>query len=155
MIPAYTKHRRSSSGHRYWRVRCPTTYESGNYMACAELAMHATIGGSNMLTPSSTMTASATISGYPTSNAVDGNPSTFWTTGGTAPPSGGHWLACDFGSGAAVTVAEVVYTVRPDTYREDPASLYVDYSDNGTTWTNAWSVSSIPSWTAGQTRTFS
>lgn len=140
------------SGHRYWRVRTSTTTSSG-YFGMAELQLRTTAGGSNIATGKPSFASATASNTYATPMALDGNASTFWTTGATTPPSGGHWFAVDLQSSLA-TVKEVVITVRPDSSREDPLNLFVDWSDDNSAWTNQWSIPSILTWTAGQTRTF-
>jgi hypothetical protein len=138
----------SGGSHRFWRVRSSNTASSG-YLGIAELQMHSTVGGSDLTTGK---TAIASAAYYPAARAINDNAADFWTTGSTAPPSGGHWLAVDLGPSAAVN--EIVITVRPDSYREDPLNLFVDSSDDNATWTNQWSIATIATWSAGQTRTF-
>lgn len=138
---------------RYWRVRSTDTDVAGEYMAISELQLRSSLGGAD-LTTGKTAAASAAFGGYPASQAIDDNASTFWTTGSAAPPAEGHWLSVDLGAGNEADIVEVVIAVRPDSFREDPRNLYVDYSSDGSTWTNSWSVASIDSWTAGESRTF-
>lgn len=146
----------AASGHRYWRIRSPDTHIAGDYLGCSNLELRTAYGGANILSGSDAASASATASAtYAPSKAIDADLATFWTTGATAMPAGGHWLQIDLGSGAAANVLEIAYRVRPDTYREDPAELYVDYSDDGTAWTTAWGKTGIPAWAAGETRVFS
>jgi hypothetical protein len=142
------------AAHRYWRVRSPDTWISGEYMACTELALASAFGGAN-LAAGKTATASADAgSTYAAGKAVDGNAGTFWTTGASAAPVGGHWLAVDLGAGNDADIAEVKYTVRPDSYREDPVRLILEWSDDGATWTVLWDLNGIAAWSAGETRTF-
>lgn len=141
------------AAHRYWRVRCPDTHIAGEYMGCTELEMRATSGGADQ-TGGKTASASVAFGGYPASAAIDNNTGSFWTTGGAGPPAGGHWLRIDFGAGTPVDVVEISYKVRPDSYREDPKDLYVEYSDDASSWTTLWSQLNIAAWSAGETRVF-
>lgn len=142
----------TAAARKYWRVRSTDTNIAGDYMACTELELRATSGGSDQC-DSATITSSAEIGGYEASNAVDNNTSTFWTTGGSEPISGlGHYLQAVFGSDTSVN--QITYQVRPDTYREDPNNLFIDSSINGLGWIREWSHSSIGTWTAGETKTF-
>lgn len=139
------------AAHRYWRVRSPDTWIGGDYMGCAELELASAFGGAD-LTTGKTATASAVLGSNPTSNALDNNPATLWTTGGSVPPAGGHWLAVDLGPGGDADVAEVRYTARPDGYREDPVRLILEWSDDGVAWTVLFDLNGLAAWGAGETR---
>ena len=142
------------AAHRYWRVRSSDTAIGGEYLAFAEVEMKSAFAGAD-LTAGKTVSASATAGGaYVPGSAIDNNASTFWTTGATAPPVGGHWYAVDFGAGGDVDIVEITLQVRPDGYREDPLNLFVEYSDDGSTWTLQYSLSGLPTWGAGEKRTF-
>lgn len=136
----------------YWRVRSTDTNIAGDYMACVELELRATTGGADQ-TSGTTITASAQAGGYEVTKAIDDDTGTFWTTGIAAPVSGlGHWMRVVFGS--VTSVDEVTYKVRSDSFREDPNNLFIDSSINGMGWIPEWSHSSIGTWTAGETKTF-
>lgn len=141
--------------HRYWRVQCSAgTYKPGDYMGCAELKLKDTAGGTNRAALN-TGFASVDLYGIHPSIAFDGDPSTLWTTTAVSPPSGGHYLGADFGAGITWDIVEVEYQVRADTYREDPKALSIQFSDDGTTYTEKWNTGAISTWTAGQNRVFS
>lgn len=67
-------------------------------------------------------------------------------------PRGGHRLSAMFNRPASIT--EVVITSDPAGYRQNPPSLFVGSSDDGSAWNNQRSISSISAWAAGQIRTF-
>lgn len=140
------------SAHRYWRVRTSQTGIAGNYFGVAELELHATIGGADLTAGRSSFASATHAAGYEAYRAINDNLADFWTTGANSPPAGGHWLATDLVTPS--DVKEVRITVRPDGYREDPLNLYVEFSDDGGTWFTAWSKAAIPTWSAGETRTF-
>lgn len=136
-----------------WRVRSTDTAVAGEYMGATELQFRETSGGANTLT-GGTATASANAGApYLPDKALDGNAGTFWTTGGVAPPSGGHWWA--YAHAAPKDITEIVYTSRSDGVREDPLNLFIEYYDPASfSWVTRWSVTGIAAWTAGETRTF-
>lgn len=141
------------AAHRYWRARAPATFDVVRVLACTALDMRTSPGGSNVAT-GGTAIADGFYSGYPPSNAFDGNSATFWTTFTVTAPVSGHWIGYDFGAGNDKDIVEIVFTSRSDGFREDPSRLYVDYSDDGTTWINAWGAWAVSAWTANQSRTF-
>lgn len=141
-----------ASGHRYWRYRSDDTSAVGEYLAMMTLETRASSGGEDFARKASATTTANFDSSHTGAQAVDGNSGTFWTTGGTAPPAGGHWIKLDYS--LKRTVAHVTIKVRSDAFREDPLNLYVEYSDDNSSWTTSWTESPIASWSAGETRTF-
>ena len=142
------------ANHRWWKFRSPDTYVAGEYLGITEMEMRLTAGGADQTTGKA-ITASATASGgYVAARAIDDNLTLFWTTGATAPPSGGHWLKVDFGAGTPVDIVEMSLMVRPDTFREDPYEIVLEYSDDDITYTEVMHTYSTPAWTAGETRFF-
>jgi hypothetical protein len=85
-------------------------------------------------------------------NAVDANPSTFWATGSGGLP---HWFKIDWGVGKKKRVTGVQLTVRGDSFRQDPSEFTLQGSHDNTTWVDLAEFTSIPAWSAGETRTFS
>jgi hypothetical protein len=134
---------------RYWRIRCPTTY-LGDYLGITELEMRSTIGGVDQTTGKTAFASTNTA--YGPAYAIDDQTGTLFTDAGTTKPSGGHWLAVDYGS--AIAVAQISIQVRTDGYREDPRELSIECSTDGTNWIPVCYYSNIPAWTAGETRTF-
>lgn len=137
--------------YRFWRFRSTTTSTS-NFLGIAELNARSVSGGFN-LSAGKTVTASTVIAGYPTANAVDGDIATFWTTGGTTAPAGGHWVYVDFGEETPRQIVEVAITNRP-TGIESPLDLYVEYSTDAYHWTQAWYEETIAAWGGSETKTF-
>lgn len=138
--------------YRFWRFRAPTTSTSG-FLSIAELNARSESGGFN-LSIGKTAVASTAIDGFPASAAVDGDPATFQSTGGTAPPVGGHWLYVDFGADTPRQIVEVAITCRPSGGGESALELYVEFSTDAVHWTEAWYEPTIAAWSAGETKTF-
>ena len=131
------------SGFRYFRIRTTRTF-NGNNTGIATIETREVSGGTDYAS-GATATASATAgTGFEPDKAIDGNASTFWSTGGATDTDGSNWLALDFGTPRDIT--EVKITVRPDGFREDPKAFTFQVSSDGTTWTvptNWFSGSSI------------
>ena len=135
--------------HRYWRAFWQTV--GGAAVAgIAEIEFHPYIGGPNLLTTTSSVTASTTSGGNVASNAIDGNGSTFWV----ATSGAGSWWRWDAGSGNSASVGEVKMTAKNDnTYNQGPGTLYVQYSDDAASWTAFW-TGTFASWLSnGQVQT--
>ncbi|WP_439891613.1 hypothetical protein ACS7SF_02940 [Ralstonia sp. 25C] len=132
--------------HLYWRLNfaSPT---NGSNPAVAEIAMHTTVGGSNVCTGG---TAGGTnINGsFPATNAFDGNTGTDCQT-----TSSSSTISYQFASAQAIveytvtSSASLAASFAPDTWT-------FEFSDNGTTWTVAHYVRNQVGWAATETRTF-
>ncbi len=139
----------SPGAHRFWRLWITQTGD--NYAAFAEIELHSTVGGPDLTVPGGAVTASGSEATNPVANSIDNNAATQWSSWNTAVPL--FWRY-DFGPGNAVEIVEVKITSRNDTwYNEAPGKFSVQYSDDGTNWYTAWTVSAT--WTSGgQTQSF-
>jgi len=139
------------SGHRFWRVNVPSTGD-GNYVSCAKLALHSAIGGADVAIGGTAMTGSNYDSiNHPASYCFDTNASTWWASALGLP----GWVGYDFGSGNAVNIVEFQWTARNDCCaNQSPSSYFVQFSDDGATWTTYW-VGTSSGWSLGQSQTFS
>lgn len=130
---------------RYWRFKA--YLGDGWGQSHAEVNFRETVGGSNISRAGGTATASSTYPGYPASNAVDGDNSSFWSSNGEQDSA---WWQFDFGS--TQTVREVSITKRSSStqaFREGA----VFYSSDGATWFPARAI--VQSWNSSQeTRNF-
>lgn len=119
--------------HRYWRITNMENVGSTAVLQIAELEFRASVGGADLTGAGTAISNSGTASA-----AFDNNADTAWT--GTKDPS--TYIGYDFGAGQAVAVAEV--GLRPGTTvtnNRTPYKFDVQYSDDGTTWHNAWAAS--------------
>lgn len=91
-------------------------------------------------TPFPAATASSQ-SGFPASNAIDGNTSTYWVSGGSSPtPSSPATFEEDLG--APVTIGSVTMTPRPG---YGPTGYTIQASADGQNWTTAGTVTDAAS----------
>lgn len=149
------------AAHRYWRLNFITIQNNGNATsannpgtALAEVQL-CTSDGTNRC-GSGTPSASSIFSGQPASNAFDGNAATLWSSNsGQSQPT---WLAYDFGAGNTWDIQKVTLTARNDTAwaQVSPQTFYVQYSDDGVTWTNYWYIGTgqVATWTSGSTQSW-
>jgi hypothetical protein len=146
--PSYTYTHSFWGAHAYWRALMGA-HASGNWSA-AEQQYRATPGGADQAS-GATITASSALTGYAATMAHDGNASTFWVSSGGAA---GQYIQYHFSS--AVTLAEVLWTARNDGYyAEAPTAGTMQYSDDGTTWHEAFGLRNTAGWTTnGQSFTF-
>lgn len=127
----------TTGAHRYWRINVTaSTVCSITELEFWQdaLTKHATTGG--------TVIASGTGEGA-AANVFDGDTSSgnYWYSGGLFT----GWIGYDFGSGNAVEVAMVALIGRYGA-GQYPTDFDVQYSDNGSSWTTAWSVASLGNW---------
>lgn len=131
------------AAHSYWRLNLIHGAASGApYVNTTEVAMHTSIGGSNVCTGGTASASSGTAA-----NAFDGNTSTNWesSTGANA------WLKYAFASPVDI----VEYTIRKGSFAgEDPIEWQLEFSDDNSSWTVAGIERGINSWSAGETKTF-
>ncbi|CAK1277484.1 F5/8 type C domain [Burkholderia pseudomallei] len=135
------------SAHTYWRLSINYT-AGGAVAAIAEFSLHTSIGGGQAAS-GGTPSASSVFSTDTASLAFDGSASTFWASAASGVNS---WLQYQFAS--AVDIVEYAITARNDSfYNQAPESWYLQYSDDGSTWTTADTVY-YNQWTQGSTATF-
>lgn len=136
--------------HRYWRIHCARANSGGGTFALAEVEFRATPGGSD-LTGSGTPSAHSEFSPptYDAAKAFDNNNATLWSAnGGTS----NGWLKYDFGSGGAVSVAEVMIRARNDSsFSQTPRYGQIEFSDDNANWSTAWSFA-LAAFTTGSSQ---
>lgn len=145
------------AAHRYWRLSF--IYDNGGSAlssattAITELQL-CTSDGTNRV-GSGTASASSANASYPAPNAFDGGTTTWWASNGAANPT---WLAYDFGAGNTWDIQQITITSRNDgSYSsQSPTAFYVQYSDDGSAWSNYWYVpiSQVVAWTQASSQTF-
>lgn len=130
--------------HAYWRVNITSNYGSSTSQRCSELRFFDP-SGSQIPTVGGTATASAVTTVDPTlvaANAFDGDPNTFYRSN-TAPETTPVFIAYQFT--APVTVASVSYQMTADNILAGAKNFTVQYSDDGSAWTTAWTVTGVAS----------
>jgi hypothetical protein len=130
--------------HRYWRIYMMQNAIAGGSTDAFSIAEIEVFDQTNTeVTPAgSAMSASVTFSSptYAADKTVDGNTSTFWS--GTATFNSRHdWLQIDFGSGVEHEIRKLRMYPRSDLLGQNPTSFLVEYSDNGSSWTTAETMS--------------
>lgn len=132
----------AAGAHRYWRIYVNSGYNS-TWLNVYEVELRVEVGGADVTTSSTPVTASSTYQGYPTSNVVDGSTDTTWYNSGST--SSNQWLSFDLG--AAKAIAEVAVYAN----YSRPKDVIIQYSDNGSTYTNATGVITLVNTSAWQT----
>lgn len=139
--------------HRYWRVLVLENQSAGSVPAtsCDSLELKDTLGGSNLATTSTSALSSGEFSGsFINDYAFNGTGSgLFWVSENTT--YGINWLGYDFGAGNEKEIIQFVWHKRPDSFGQVEAPTWgvVQYSDDGTNWSSAWSFHFTPNWGTG------
>lgn len=161
--PAFFSSSSNSSAldpHRYWGIRINSTVVAGLFPGYGDLAFLAGNGGSNLASGKSLLTTGA-FNGTQTKSfdgMIGDAPSTF--------DGFGHNVAhgnatvpvidyVDFGAATPVVVRQLRLMALESAYVAGmPGSFDIVYSDDGSTWTTAWSVTGQTGWTQAEIRTF-
>ena len=137
--------------HAHWRVRITDT-PRGNYAALSEIEFRATPGGVSQATGGTASTNGSYSGAWGAENAFDGLSSTSYASNEGLP----KWIAYQFP--LPVQVAEVAIRGVPASYgamNESPRGFDIQWSDDGSDWITALSVSGLGTWAYSEVRTFS
>lgn len=128
--------------HRYWRVLI--LGNSANVASVGELQFRETEGGADT-TFGKTVITSGSWTGA--SNAFDDTSGTFAFTAAAASRSSPYAIGVDYGvsSGDWKDIVEVAVSNGNAGTSQGPTNMVVQYSDNNTDWTFAWSIV-VPDW---------
>lgn len=136
----------SAGGHLYWRLNVSAT--SSTHVTLAELVMRSAVGGADLCVGGA---ASASLANNPAANAFDKSNATSWGAFG----SPAQWLRYKFAAPVSVGVVEL--TAEPGNVagvNASPKDFTIQWSDDGTSWTTAATITGQTGWTANQKRTF-
>jgi hypothetical protein len=137
-----------ATAKRTWRLYI-TAVESG-VPGVAELAMHTSVGGTNVCTGGTPLASSFYDPSYVASKAFDGSGSTFWDAAAVAPQ------CLQYAFGSAQNIVEYVVTAPPSGNQANaPKTFKLQYNDGLGGWTDADSRTSEPNWAANEARTYS
>lgn len=131
-----------AGAHRYWRIYVNSGYNSA-WLNVNEVELRVEVGGADVTTSSTPVTASSTYPSYPTSNVVDGSTSTTWVNSGST--SSNQWLSFDLS--VATAIAEVAVYVTDSR----PKYVIIQYSDDNITYTAATDVVTLVDASSWQT----
>lgn len=139
------------AAHQWWGLQL-FTVNTNSWFSFAEFEVHATIGGSQVLT-GGTARATETAGGNVPANAFDGNLATFWASNSTQSGDGGILLT--YGSLAVAKVcAQIALITQAGAVAADVNTFNVIYSDDGFAWGVEFGESGV-TWSSGnQTQLF-
>lgn len=133
--------------HRYWGFQ-PLTSD-GTTFIIAEIELHETAGGGDLTVPGVTPSYDFNrYSSYSAANAIDDVGSSVF--GSVSKTTTRLW----YDLGTAKEISEVTMQADVGSFSSCPRSFNVIYSDDGTTWTTAWTVTTGTAWASAEKRTF-
>lgn len=138
------------AAHRYWRLYVTAVDGSTSYASVCEFRLFADATGGTNLAIGKTASQSGDGAVGGASAAIDGN------TGSEAGSSFSlpWWLAVDLGAGGAAEIKRVEIGAQRVVPNRSPKDFKIQWSDDGTNWTDQASFSSVTGWTEYQIREF-
>jgi hypothetical protein len=130
--------------HRYWRIKATGW---GAIAAFSTVEMYERKFGENKCSGGTASSSTVYDANYPASNAFDGSffdnsniGASVWASASEADP----WIKYDFGAGNAKSIVAVGLGARNATFvHQTPTAFDIQYSDDNSAWTTAWSVSGL------------
>lgn len=136
------------AAHRYWRINIANV-NNGSAAQIPELELRSAISGADQTGSGTASASSVQTTGREADKAFDNSAGTTWTANTTA-----SWLAYDFGAGNSKDIVEIAISTGAWNVDTLPLEFALEYSDDGSTWTNSFSISKA-GWSASTTYTFS
>ena len=131
--------------HSHWRILVHAV-DGGNRVGIQEIEFKNTSRGGDM---ASGGTATASSEWQTPNGAFDNVIDGAWFSA-DGQPVDGQWIAYQFPN--PVSVRYLMIMGSQDHPDQSPTNFDVQFSDNGTEWTTAWTVSDPGNWNTGQTR---
>lgn len=144
------------AAYRFWRLMVMQINNGGNphYCIIGEMELHATVGGVDITTPGTVITANSRYDASRDEHKiVDNNTATYWQSGDSmVGPSRPASVIFDLGS--AVELAEYTITCQNTTFT-CPSRFSLQASSDGAVWPAfQQDVADQTGWQLGETRTF-
>ncbi|UTC28368.1 putative tail protein [Brevundimonas phage vB_BpoS-Gurke] len=139
----------SNGSHAHWRLLIDQTDGDANQVGIQDIWFRQTKTGPQLAT-GGTPSASSSTSGQGPEGAFDGVTGGAWFSAAGNPV--GQWIAYAFP--APVEVRYLDLKGSQDYPTRSPRAFKVQWSDDGSTWTTAWTVTGQTGWAPNQTRQF-
>ena len=140
-----------AASYRYWRIFILNNNGDGNYLALNEVELRGSVGGADITTPATPVTASTQYNGtYGPECTVDNSlsPTPLWIS----TPLGvtNQWLRYDLGTPTAIAQVAMCYNAASIAGAgTSPKDLRIEGSNDGTNFTTVKAFPGNTSWTAG------
>ena len=137
------------ASYRYWRIFILNNNGDFNFIALNEIELRGSVGGADITTPATPVTASTQYSEahgpkYTVDNFLGETP--WWVTAQTAITN--QWLLYDLGTAKAVAQVAMCFNDTAGPGRS-PKDLRIEGSNDGTTFTTVKAFPGNTSWTTG------
>lgn len=136
-----------------WRLRITANDGSVSFIGIGEMQLRAAIGGADQTAAVANNPAVSVSSQINTSNAgymaFDNNASTGWLAANATPPA-----TITYTFAAPTDVLEYTIQGPGNEITASPRDWELQYSDDGSSWSAAHTVTGQTGWTVGQVRTF-
>lgn len=143
-----------AGAHRYWRVQIDTVGDMVSRKCVAASKIEFLLANNTDATASGGTAIGSTQTSGAFSNAYDASSSTLWHASCGTPAS--EWIGFDFGVGVTKAIVNFAWSARnDDTVLCNSDSIKtggLEYSDDGSTWTRAFSIMPQYTWTQGERR---
>lgn len=133
------------AAHRYWRVYISAT-RGGGWPALSQVIFRTVAAGAQAAV-GGTPLESGHYADWTAARAFDADNASSWSAGDYSPA----WIGYDFGASNPVDIVEVALRSRGDGGdwgADSPSEGRIEYSDNGSSWTPAFTFT-VTNWTAG------
>ena len=138
------------AAHRYWRLYVTAVDGSTEYASVGEFALFSeSIGGTNLAVGKTATQSGNQVIGS-AANAIDGDGGT--EAGSSFPLP--WWLAVDLGSGGAADIKRFEISAQRVVPNRSPKDFKIQWSDDGTTWTDQATFTGQTGWTQYESRSF-
>jgi hypothetical protein len=152
LLAAYSAAAPSPGAHVYWRIDITKTRTPDSFFAqLAGIQLRLASGGSQQAT-GGTASASTFFSSTPPEDAFDGNAATWWASeSGFGSP---QWIQYQLPS--ALEIRAVLLQSGDNSTRalRAPEDFTIQYSDDGVSFTTAFSVVGAPAWADSESREY-
>ena len=138
-----------AASYRYWRIFILNNNGDGNYIALNEIELRGSVGGADITTPATPVTASTQHDGsydpkYTVDNFLSATP--LWISTSSAVTN--QWLRYDLGTPTAIAQVAMCFD-DPNGPGRSPKDLRIEGSNDGTTFTTVKAFPGNTSWTMG------
>ena len=137
----------AATAYRYWRIFLLNNNGDANYLAVNEVELRGSVGGADITTPATPVTASSQYdASYGPHYTVDNllSASTLWIS--AAFYVANQWLRYDLGTPTPVAQVAVCFN-NPDGPGRSPKDLRIEGSNDGTNFTTVKTFLGNTSWT--------
>lgn len=137
------------AAHRWWRIFI-TAWGGGFNPGVGDIQFRAVVGGPSVVAGGVAIADSSFSGANTPDKAFDGNAATVWSAATGGVP---HWIGYAWPIGNPVDIEEIRWIERADGGGW-PSAVSVQWSDDGITYTTAWTYADAVAFAAGEARNY-